>query len=535
MITLAGVLTLAFAGDVLAGSKVIDEKSIEEDLFSLSRQEMEGRDSPSAALRRASKMISARFAKLGLEPAADAEARLERYKRAPVQEGATATQPDLYLRPFTRGLEAPVPDECSFTYSIEGSEDQAVAELGVDWVPVVGCAGRLKGDVVFAGFGIQSGPDRYDDFSGKKALEGKIAIIIGGEPRHKRKFDGPEQSESALLWVKLEALKEAGVGGVMVVRRGAELPKGKRPDFDPLPLEYRYTHASFPGVKDHRPPRRRPPVIEITPALAELLTGEDLLKVAAKVDKSGSPKKVKSRDCVVNVESSLRLQDVRIDNVVGILPGSDPLLAEEFVVIGAHYDHIGVDSGGRVGPGADDNGSGTSGLLAVTEALSVSRPKRSVIVCAFAGEEDGLLGSKAICSLLPVSKDQIVAMLNMDMIGRGSAGEVAVLGTKQNPALLPILRQANKMGKTGVRELVTGKGEELWQRSDHYSFHQIGVPTLFFFEGLPISRNADYHTWRDRSGLVDADKIENTCKLVHQTACLLANNESRPPSPSSRR
>jgi len=532
---IAGLVLLALAGDVVAGSKAIDDKSIEDDLFTLSRQEMEGRDSPSAALTRAAEMISLRFSELGLAPAADAEARLERYSRAPEREGETATQVNLYLRPFTRGLEAPVPEECSFKYSIDGADEPAVATMGVDWVPVVGCAGELKGEVEFAGFGIQSSSDRYDDFGGKSALKGKVAVIIGGEPRHKRKFDGPEQSESASLWVKLEALKDAGVSGVMVVRRDVELPKGKRPPFEALPLDFRYTHASFPGVRDRRPPRRRPPVIEITAAFADELVGEDLMKIASKVDKSGTPKRVNAQPCTVDVQSSLRLQDVRIDNVVGVLPGSAPELADEYVVIGAHYDHIGVDPGGRIGPGADDNGSGTAGLLAVAEALTVSQPKRSVILCAFAAEEDGLLGSKAICALLPVPKEQIVAMINMDMIGRGSAGEVAVLGTKQNPSLLSLLRRANQLGKTGIRELVTGKGEELWQRSDHYSFHQIGLPTLFFFEGLPISRNADYHTWRDRADLVDPKKIENTCKLVHQTACLLANDESRPPSPSSRR
>jgi Zn-dependent M28 family amino/carboxypeptidase len=91
------------------------------------------------------------------------------------------------------------------------------------------------------------------------------------------------------------------------------------------------------------------------------------------------------------------------------------------------------------------------------------------------------------------------------------------------------------MGRTGIRKLVTGQGEELWKRSDHYPFHQIGIPSLFFFEGLPISRNADYHTWRDRIEGVDVKKIQNTCRLVHQTACLLANDDSRPPAPRSRR
>jgi Zn-dependent M28 family amino/carboxypeptidase len=173
--------------------------------------------------------------------------------------------------------------------------------------------------------------------------------------------------------------------------------------------------------------------------------------------------------------------------------------------------------------------------LAIARALVRSKPARSVLICAFSGEEAGLLGSKALCASPPIEVEQMVAMLNMDMIGRGEAAEVAVLGTKQNPSLEALLRDANKLGKTGVKKLVTGKGDELWRRSDHYSFHAVGVPTLFFFEGLPISRNADYHTWRDVVGEVDVKKIRNTCRLVHQTLCLIANDESRPPAPRSAR
>jgi len=526
-------LSVWVGGDVLAGSKAIDAKAIEADLFALSRVEMQGRDSPSAALSRAAKMISARLEELGYEPAPDAMERLGVPKRA-AEDGGTVSTPNLYLRPFTRGLEAPVPEECAFTFTMEGEEEPVAAVFEEDWVPVIGCAGNFSGEIVYAGFGIQSRDDRYDDLA-KIELEGKVAVIMSGEPRHKRKFDGAEQSRSASLWGKLKALEDAGVEGVLVIRRGVELPKGKRPDFDRLPLDYRYTHASFPGVREQRPPRRRPPVVEITPSLAERMIGEDVLKIASMVDRSGTPKRISAQPCEVKVRSSLRLQQVRIDNVVGVLPGVDPDVAEEFVVIGAHYDHIGVDAGGRVGPGADDNGSGSAGLLAVAEALTISRPKRSVILCAFAGEEDGLLGSKAICATPPVEVHQIVAMLNMDMIGRGGVGEVAVLGTKRNPALKKALTRANGMGKTGVRKLVTGQGEDLWKRSDHYSFHQVGIPTLFFFEGLPISRNADYHTWRDLADEVNPKKIQNTCRLVHQTACLLANDESRPPAPGSAR
>lgn len=526
------LILLALGGDVLDGSKAISAKSIADDLFDLARVEMEGRDSPSSGQRRAAALISERFSSFGLVPCADSDDLLSRFggDDAPAEDaapGATGVARTSYLRPFERGMEAPVPEECSFSFRSEDASEDVIGACGVDWVPVRGCAGRFDGELVFAGFGISSKADRYDDLA-KVSLDGSVALIVEGEPRHRKKFEGPELSASALLWAKLENLEAAGVEGVIVVRRDPQLPKGKRESFDPLAFGYRYSNASFVGENGMRPPRRRPPVIEVTPAFAELLMGADVIAWAEAVDKSGSSKKLSVESCSVKVKSTTRLQQVRVDNVVGILPGSDPELAGEYVVLGAHYDHIGVGIGGRVGPGADDNGSGTAGLLAVVEALSISRPRRSVLVCAFSGEEAGLLGSKALCASPPVALSDIVAMLNMDMIGRGGASEVAVLGTALNSDLASALSRGHKLGKTGVKKLVTDGGLELWARSDHYSFHSVGVPALFFFEGLPISRNADYHTWRDVVGLVDTKKIMNTCKLVHQTLCLLANDDSRP-------
>ena len=531
MIYLALIL-LSQGGDILDGSKAIKEAAIAADLFDLARVEMEGRDSPSSGQQRAADLIAERFRSLGLVPCADSEEVLARFEGGGASEeegepGRTAVTGGSYRRPFQRGLEAPVFAECSLNYQIEGAGDDSKAECGVDWVPVLGCAGRFNGEVVFAVFGIQSKKDRYDDLA-KLDLDGCVALIVEGEPRHKRKFDGRELTASALLWSKLESLEAEGVEGVLVVRRYPELPKGKREAFEALGLRYRYSNASFLGAKNVRPPRRRPPVIEISPGFAEALTGADVLAWAEAVDKSGSPKKLSIENSVIEVKSTTRLQQVRVDNVVGVLPGSDPELADEFVVVGAHYDDIGVGVGGRVGAGADDNGSGTAGLLAVAQALTISKPRRSVLICAFSGEEAGLLGSKALCAAPPVPLSNVVAMVNMDMIGRGGTAEVAVLGTALNRDLASVLSRGHKLGKTGVKKLVTEGGTDIWERSDHFPFHSEGVPVLFFFEGLPLSRNPDYHTWRDVFELVDTKKIMHTSKLVHQTLCLLANDDSRP-------
>jgi Zn-dependent M28 family amino/carboxypeptidase len=234
------------------------------------------------------------------------------------------------------------------------------------------------------------------------------------------------------------------------------------------------------------------------------------------------------------------VQELRVDNVAGLVRGSDPARAGEVVVIGAHYDHVGVDDRGRVGLGADDNASGTAALLELARALAEARPARSVACVAFAGEEDGLLGSAAFCEHPPWAMAgavgaeppaTVIAMLNMDMIGRGKRDSVAVIGLEQNPDLGKLLERAQRLEPSGVTRLVTRGGAELWERSDHFSFHQIGVPVLFFFEGLPISDNPDYHTWRDTLEQLDFDKIARTTRLVYNTAWLLANDADKPAPP----
>jgi Zn-dependent M28 family amino/carboxypeptidase len=187
-----------------------------------------------------------------------------------------------------------------------------------------------------------------------------------------------------------------------------------------------------------------------------------------------------------------------------------------------------------VGFGADDHASGTAAVLEIAQALASARPSRSILCCFFSAEEDGLKGSAAFCRDPAVPPSAMVAMLNLDMVGRGPADSVVVLGTEQNPALEKLVLRAQRQKGSGIKkfEPVKGDPDGLWQRSDHYSFHEIGVPSLFFFEALPISDNEDYHTWRDTIDKVDQDKITRTARLCFQTAWLLATDEERPPAPA---
>jgi len=258
---------------------------------------------------------------------------------------------------------------------------------------------------------------------------------------------------------------------------------------------------------------------------------QDVEALADRIDRTSKPVKASGASRAVRMRSRTRETSVDIQNLVGLLRGADPGLAGEFVVVGAHYDHVGVDARGRIACGADDNASGVAGMLEIAEALSQAGPRRSVIFCAFAGEEDDLLGSQAFCGDLPVPKEKIVAMINMDMIGRGDDSEVAVLGIDQNPELEKVLARARKLRPCGLRQVVVRQGQELFERSDHFSFHRIGIPALFFFEGLPIEANKDYHTWRDTVEKVDTGKMLNTTRFVYNAAWILTDDDERPPPP----
>ena len=498
--------------EFLAGYATIAEKDLELHVWNLASAPLEGRDSPSLGLERAALYVESALVAAGCEP---------------LEDGT-------YRHSFRRTLHQPVEDGCSLSLT---GEQEGTFELGRDFVPVAHCGGAAEGELVFCGFGIAAKKERYSDLSGR-GLNGDVVMILAGEPRHRVRFDGPEVTRYATLWKKLDDLADAGAAGVLVVRRPPAEDPGRpvgAPELEPAGLGFRYTWASWaietmtsvPGGL----PRDLPPTLEISPACASALLGEDVLDLALSRDRTGRDKKPRAIGRDVRFSSETRSAAVAIDNVVGILPGSDPELAQEYVVVGAHYDHVGVDDRGRIGFGADDNASGTAALIEVAEALALARPRRSVIFCAFAAEEDGLLGSAGFCEYPPVPVGSMVAMLNMDMLARGDRDEVAVLGIRRNPELADLLDRAGDLKKTGVKQVVTRKGESLWQRSDHFSFHERGVPSLFFFEGLPISRNEDYHTWRDTIDELDFDKLTRTSRLVFNTAWLLANDDERPPAP----
>ena len=493
-----------------AGFTTIDEDDVLDHLKHVAAPELEGRDSPSAGLFRVADYIEARLKAAGLEPVGSS-----------------------YRNPFSRESTVPLPAGCSLEVAREEGEKPTAYALGQDFVPLGVCRGEGQGSLVFAGFGITGTKERYDDLRGLK-IAGKVVMALEGEPRHKKVFDGLELTREADLFRKAANLMDKGAVGVLFVRRRPPEPtETENGELEPPKLGYRHTWARWNDGKGYKREKRdlEIPVLEISQATASALLGEDVAKIAARMDKRAKPEQRELDEVTVYLRASFRDDVVQMDNVVGLLPGSDPSVASEVLVLGAHYDHIGVDPWGRIGYGADDNGSGTTALLELVDAMAAAAPRRSVLFAFFAAEEDGLIGSRRFCDDPPIDRKRMVAMLNMDMLGVGERDEIVVIGTHAHPGFLGTLKRAKKLKSTKVKSVETDKGRDLWERSDHFSFHEIGLPVLFFTEGYPETNNKDYHTYRDTIESIDVEKITRSARFIFNTAWLCANEETAYPAP----
>jgi hypothetical protein len=210
-------------------------------------------------------------------------------------------------------------------------------------------------------------------------------------------------------------------------------------------------------------------------------------------------------------------------NVVAVLEGSDPVLRQEYVVIGAHYDHLGggdfnslaPDQRGQVHNGADDNASGVGALLRVAERLSQgARPARSVLFITFTGEESGLLGSAYFVAHPTVPRERMVAMINMDMVGRLGSAPLIVNGVDTAEEWRGLLGPAGE--RVGVPFAMSGAG---YGPSDHTSFYGRDIPVLHFFTNV----HGDYHRPSDDWERIDADGIEKVAAVVEEVTAGVAN------------
>jgi len=217
-------------------------------------------------------------------------------------------------------------------------------------------------------------------------------------------------------------------------------------------------------------------------------------------------------------------------NVVGILPGSDASLKDEYIVFSAHMDHVGTNpsaKGDSIWNGADDDASGTIGVLELARAFAHAgaRPRRSLIFLLVSGEEKGLWGSAWFAEHMPVRREQVVANLNMDMIGRNWRDTIAVIGRQHSDLGATLDRVAAAHPELGMTPIDDPWPQEnFYFRSDHYNFARRGIPVLFFFNGT----HNDYHQASDSPDKIDAEKEARIVKLVYWLGQAIGNADARP-------
>jgi hypothetical protein len=258
-----------------------------------------------------------------------------------------------------------------------------------------------------------------------------------------------------------------------------------------------------------------------------------LAAAGADLSAAGAAKEPLARE-LPDLEIAIEMKDsitsaLSAPNTVGILEGSHPRLKDEYLVYSAHMDHIGITPGqpDSINNGADDDASGTVGVIELAKAFSrpAARPKRSIIFLTVSGEEKGLWGSKHFSEHPPVPIGQIVADINIDMIGRNWPDTIVAIG-KEHSDLGATLNRVNaahrELGMTAIDD--QWPEERFYFRSDHYNFARKGVPVLFFFNGV----HADYHEVTDSPEKINSDKEARILRLLFYLGREVGNAPSRP-------
>lgn len=412
--------------------------------------------------------------------------------------------------------------------------------------------GSASGAVAFVGFGISAPELGHDDLAGD--VRGKILLMLDNEPGANDSasvFDGVVSSEHANQLRKTLDAQAKGAAGVLFVadvhnRRGAENFAAATSAYWPVPVARipRYSLAAWVQ-------QVHIPAGQVSIALAEQLvsgSGQSLMALARASERSRPPLALPGAR--VTITTSVNRITVPDRNVVAILEGSDARLKDEYVIVAAHPDHNGAD-GTQIFNGADDNGSGTVGLLAIADAYARAaadgkRPKRSILFVALNSEERGpLMGAWGYVESPVVPLDRTVAMLNMDMIGRNeevppnggarfrglpvqsaeaNRNSVNLYGYSRSRSLTQAIDRANAPIGLTLEKRYDNNTSQLLRRTDMWAFQQRGVPAITFATGL----HPDYHTTNDRPERIEYDKMERIVRLVYQASWELANSPERP-------
>ena len=500
------------------GADIITGAQIRDYLSFIASDVLEGRDTPSRGLDTAAHFLAMSMSRWGLKPAGDDGTYFQKIALSRTAVDKAETRAQLNNQTLT---------------------------LGDDYIPLSRNADVPASQLVFAGTGWLIKSKSIDAYKGIDA-KGKIAIVIStpdGYPRGVTRSEITGKRGEDWMNPAEYAMKQGAVGLVFV------------PDFQYLANwelnRSRITERGTTTVEKFQASSSpQSPGIVASPRLTNLLFQREKQNATSLFEAAygGQPLEPFALSAQKTLSITVRVKSdvAATQNVVGVFEGSDPVLKNEYVALGAHYDHVGVGipvNGDAIYNGADDDGSGTSALLAMAEALAKTstRPKRSVLFVWHAGEEKGLWGSRYFTDFPTIPLDKIVTQINIDMIGRskkagdtsprnsGLSGpnEIYVIGSKMmSTELGEITESVNKQYLNLTYDLRYDDPTDpnrFFFRSDHYNYARKGIPIVFFFDGV----HEDYHRPGDSADKIDYEKMEKISRTIYMTMWEIASRPAR--------
>lgn len=459
-------------------SREITSREIISHIRYLAADELEGRKAGAEGCEQAANYIFSHFKRTGLKPLGDDATYFQNFS-------------------FTSGVKL----GNSNSLALERGSRKWSLEVGKDFLPLsFSSNGEVSGELVFAGYGISAPKLNYDDYSGI-IVRDRIVIVL----RHTPEGDGTKSSfhRYASLRYKATNAREKGAKGIIFI---TPLSHDEEQGLGGLRVDLSFKDSGIQTV------------------ILKRQLAEEILGLVGKklkyLEEQLSDKKTNSfliKDVKVQIHTEIVHEQSSTSNVIGFLEGSNPTLKEEVIIIGAHYDHIGLGDGysregsetrdGQVHNGADDNASGVAGLLELADYFSSHKGslQRSLLFIAFSGEELGLLGSSYYVKKPEIPLDKTIAMINMDMVGRMQNRELTVLGAGSSPEWKALIESANY--NSGLTLKISDSG---FAPSDQVVFYAKEIPVLQFFTGV----HPDYHTPDDDWQKINSEGQRRILQLI---------------------
>ncbi|MCS7166289.1 MAG: M28 family peptidase [Gemmatales bacterium] len=475
------------------------ESRILEDLKYLAGDECEGRGIYTQGINRAADYLAAELKKLGLKPIS-------------AETG--------YFQPFRIVGQAKLGKVHQLV--LHGPQGQRITlERGKHYqVVAFGSAGQVKAPVVFAGFGIISKEPAWDDFAGLD-VAGKVVIMLRRLPRMSHAeapiFVGGGDHPAAALQSKATNAALHKAAAVIFVN-DADLAAQNKDELMP----FDYTAQSREPVQV--------PMVHVKRAIVDRMlaaAGTDLKTLEATISREARPRSLAIPGWQVELQVEIAREYVTLKNVIGVLEGKGPL-AEETVIIGAHYDHLGYGERGSLARGvraihygADDNASGTAAVLELARRFAEmqDRQGRRLVFIFFSGEEQGLLGSRHYCNHPVFPLENTVVMVNFDMVGRLRDDKLTVYGTGTAKGFDKLVDELGKKHGFQISKVATGFGP-----SDHAAFYGRKIPVFHFFTGT----HPQYHRPTDTVDTINVAGIRRIVDMGEELIAHLATVRPRP-------